>query len=170
MLYLILASLALTSAAVPTTNPSSATAVAVQASQGLSIDQVSTYLTSQGLNVGPVTQGPNPYFQVRDGEYLAFTVTFFSCQQQVCGDVQFGAGFSNPTTTLEVVNSWNKERRFTRAYYETAVAGREYGAALLQYDVVVTPTQGVEQLAAPLAIWRSQLPAFARHVGYFTSN
>ena len=145
-----------------------APAAAAPAPTGLPIAAVVDWLKAQGLTVGEVQGGDQPYVQIRESGDLAWTVTFNSCDHQVCGDLQFGAGFSNPQVTLDKVNAWNAERRFTKAFYEAPSSGRADGAAILQQDVVVLNGIGPSQLTDSVAIWRSLLPAFALHVGYFT--
>ena len=151
----------------PATAPAS---TPTAAATGLPVAAVVDWLKAQGLTVGEVQGGDAPYVQVRESADLAWTVTFNSCENQVCGDLQLGAGFSNPQVTLEKVNAWNAERRFTKAFYEAPSNGRADGAAILQQDVVLLNGIGPSQLTDSVAIWRSLLPAFALHVGYFVPN
>lgn len=137
---------------------------------GLPVAAVVDWLKAQGLTVGEVHGGNEPYLQVRESADLTWTVTFNSCENQICGDLQFGAGFSNPQVTLEKVNAWNAERRFAKAFYEAPSNGRADGAAIFQQDVVLLNGIGPSQLTDSVAIWRSLLPAFALHVGYFVES
>lgn len=137
---------------------------------GLPIPAVVEWLKAQGLEVGPLHEGATPYLQVRENQNLTWTLTFNGCEGQVCGDVQFGAGFANETVTPELVNRWNAERRFLKAFYEGPTAGRATGAAILQYDVILMQDAQVAQLADHLAVWREMLPVFALHVGYFVQD
>ncbi|MGO4408429.1 MULTISPECIES: YbjN domain-containing protein [unclassified Brevundimonas] len=135
---------------------------------GLPVAAVVDWLKTQGLSVGQVQGGTEPYVQVRESGDLAWTITFNSCENLVCGDLQFSAGFSNPQVTLDKVNGWNAERRFAKAFYEAPSAGRADGAAIFQQDVMLLNGIGPSQLTDSVAVWRSLLPAFALHVGYFT--
>lgn len=137
---------------------------------GLPIPAVVDWLKAQGLSVGEVQGGDSPYVQVRESADLAWTVTFNSCAGQVCGDLQFGAGFSNADVTLEKVNAWNSQRRFVKAFYEAPSGTRAEGAAIIQQDIVLLAGIGPSQLTDSVAIWRSLLPAFAFHVGYFVEG
>lgn len=165
--------LAATLAASPTTALSQAQAAPAPATAptapatGLPIPAVIDWLTAQGLSVGEVQGGDSPYVQVRENADLAWTVTFNSCTGQVCGDLQFGAGFSNADVTLDKVNAWNSQRRFAKAFYEAPSGTRAEGAAIIQQDIVLLAGIGPSQLTDSVAIWRSLLPAFALHVGYF---
>ena len=133
------------------------------------IAQIREYLIAQGLQVGEIQSGELPYVQVRDGEHLAYVISFFSCEENRCGDLQFSAGFSNPQVTLELVNRWNAERRFSKSYFEAPSAGRPNAAAMIQQDTFLF-NGGVAQIAPALSIWRSQLAQFALHVGYFVPD
>ena len=146
------------------------TPAAAPAATGLPVSAVIDWLKAQGLTVGEVQGGDQPYVQVHERADLAWTVTFNSCESQVCGDLQFGAGFSNPQVTLDKVNAWNAERRFAKAFYEAPSGGRADGAAIFQQDVIVLNGIGPSQLTDSVAIWRSLLPVFALHVGYFVPN
>ena len=153
-----------------TTAPAAQAPAAAPAPTGLPIAAVVDWLKAQGLAVGEVQGGDAPYVQVRERGDLTWTVTFNSCENQICGDLQFSAGFSNPQVTMDKVNAWNAERRFTKAFYEAASGERTNGAAIIQQDVVVLNGIGPSQLTDNLAIWRSLLPVFAQHIGYFTPN
>lgn len=137
---------------------------------GLPIAAVVDWLKAQGLSVGEVQGGDSPYVQVRESADLTWTVTFNSCAGQVCGDLQFGAGFSNPDVTIDKVNAWNGQRRFVKAFYEAPAGARTDGAAIIQQDVILLAGIGPSQLTDSLAVWRSLLPAFAFHVGYFVEG
>ena len=139
-----------------------APAAAAPAPTGLPIAAVVDWLKAQGLTVGEVQGGDQPYVQIRESGDLAWTVTFNSCDHQVCGDLQFGAGFSNPQVTLDKVNAWNRDNRYLKAFHTAA----ETPTATVQYDVVVLSGGGVEQLADPLAVWLQLLPKFAGEMGY----
>jgi hypothetical protein len=140
------------------------------APSGLPITSVIDWLKGQGLAVGPLSDGPNPYVQVQESEHLSWTLTFNACQAQICGDLQFATGFTNPQITPELVNRWNVERRFLKAFYQPPAGDRPDGAALVQYDVILLQDAQVSQLTDHLAVWREMLPLFALHVGYFVQE
>lgn len=134
------------------------------AQPGLTIADVSAWLTSKGGKVGPVQhEGGQTYIAVTDGP-LTWAVFFYGCANDRCGDLQFSASFSNPTITLETVNTWNRERRFLKAFYAPAANGGDPTAAV-QYDVLIQPG-GVDQLTDPTAVWVGTVSAFATAVGY----
>ncbi len=154
-------------AALLTAAPASALAQtpAASASQpGLTVAEVSAWLTAKGGQVGPVQQqGGQTFVTVTDGP-LTWAVFFYGCTNDRCGDIQFSASFSNPTITLDKVNDWNRERRFLKAFYAPAASGGDPTAAV-QYDVLVQPG-GVDQLTDPTSVWVGMVGAFATAVGY----
>ncbi|MFN3535961.1 MAG: YbjN domain-containing protein [Brevundimonas sp.] len=122
---------------------------------------VSGWLSSRNLTPELVIEGEDPFIRVPDGA-LTWLLFFYGCEADGCDSLQFGAGFTNPDITSDTVNSWNRDRRFLKAYFE---AGAE-GSAIVQYDVI--PTQGapMDHLGDHVDLWRSFLNAFAVHVGY----
>jgi hypothetical protein len=133
---------------------------------GLAIADIAAWLSSQGLQPGELQRGEPLHLRVRDGQ-LTWILAFYACEADVCGDMQFSAGFSNDGVTLAMVNDWNRERRFLKAYHEPPAAGAAAGAAVVQHDVIFSEGRGVEQLTDALAVWRTTLADFAVHVGYF---
>ena len=93
-------------------------------------------------------------------------LSFYSCQAEVCGDVQFSAVFANPSITPDMINQWNRDQRFLKAFYSPA-AGEAQPGGVVQYDVLLLGGQGAAQLNDALAVWLEMVAAFAVHVGYF---
>lgn len=142
-----------------------APAVAQTASQpGLAIADVGAWITSKGGEVQPVQrQGDEVWLTVRDGD-LTWLVFFYGCQNDVCADLQYSASFTNESITPELINDWNRDRRFLKAFHAPGAAG-EAPTAVVQYDLLVQPG-GVEQLNDATGVWVGLLVEFARHVGY----
>ncbi|MBA4803411.1 MAG: YbjN domain-containing protein [Brevundimonas sp.] len=137
---------------------------AAQTSQpGLPISEVSTWIASKGGEVQPVQrQGEDTWITVRDGA-LTWLVFFYGCQNDVCSDVQYSASFTNEAITPEILNVWNRDHRFLKAFHIPAEGGGI--TAVVQYDLLLQPG-GVEQLNDPTSVWVGLLEAFAREVGY----
>ncbi len=146
-----------------------APAVAQTAPQpGLAIADVAAWIASKGGDVQPVQrQGDEVWLTVRDGD-LTWLVFFYGCQNDVCADLQYSASFTNESITLQLINDWNRDRRFLKAFHAPGAAG-EAPAAVVQYDLLVQPG-GVEQLNDATGVWVGLLVEFARHVGYFASS
>lgn len=156
----ILAALTLTVAA-------PALAQTAPAQPGLAVADVSAWIASKGGEVQPVQRREGEtWLTVKDGN-LTWLVFFYSCTNDVCGDVQFAASFSNATVSLDMVNTWNRDHRFLKATFLPGAAGEE-PTALVQYDLLLVPG-GVDQLNDPVAVWVDMVAAFAQATGYFAA-
>lgn len=149
-------------AAVPAAVLQAAPAAPVQS--GLAISVVRDWLISVGATVSEVTREDDRIsITVTDGP-LTWLVFFNGCEADVCGDIQYMAAFSNPTITPDLVNQWNLEHRFLKAYFTPGAAA---GTAIVQYDVLLVNGAGINQLIDPTSVWVGLLPTFATHVGFF---
>ena len=128
---------------------------------GIAPQEVADWLT--GLELTPQLNDADgdAYIQV-EADGLAWTVSFFDCEAGRCGSLQYTAGFANETITPEMVNRWNLERRYLKAYYRA-----DGPTAVVQYDARIRPGDDIGQLADSLRQWAVLLPDFATHVGYF---
>lgn len=132
--------------------------------QGLAITAVRDWLISVGATVSEVNRAEGRVsLTVTDGP-MTWMIFFNGCEADVCGDIQYMAAFSNDTITAELVNGWNLEHRFLKAYYTPGTAA---GTAIVQFDVLLVNGVGVDQLIDPTSIWVGLLPTFATHVGFF---
>jgi len=132
---------------------------------GLRPSEVAEWIKSLGAEtVGPVqTLSGQTWFDVTDGG-LTWAVFFYACRWDTCEDVQFTADFAGEGLSEARASQWNRERRFLKAVWVPAGAdGRARMQA--QYDVVLSPGQGVGQLSEATAMWLDQLDDFAAHVG-----
>ena len=127
---------------------------------GVSPAAVVAWLNTQGAVAGAVQEEQGRKFVRVDADGLAWRLYFPSCQGDRCSDVQFTTGVANAAITPDLINGWNRDRRFLKAIYEVPT-GTAPASSVIQYDVLLN-TGGPEQLADHLAIWRSLLPEFAR--------
>lgn len=60
----------------------------------------------------------NPRIESRiDG--IRFNVIFYGCTENTnCGSVQFTSSWKKPGLSLEKINSWNRDKRFGKAYLD----------------------------------------------------
>lgn len=159
------AALAATPGAMPQTSYQAAPAAPAQA--GLAVTAVRDWLVSVGATVSEVNRAEGRIsVTVNDGP-MTWLVFFNGCEADVCGDIQYMAAFSNATITPELVNQWNLEHRFLKAYYTPGTTAGAAGTAIVQYDVLLVNGVGTEQLIDPTSVWVGVLPTFATHVGFF---
>ena len=131
---------------------------------GLTPGQVRDWLVSLGGEIDGIERdGGVVWVVVRDGG-LNWLVFFYNCQNDVCADVQFVSSFFSPTTTPELVNAWNRDQRFLKAYTDPRADGAGLDA-VATFDVILNEG-GVQQLVDPLSVWLEQLDRFATHIGY----
>tara|TARA_R110002167_G_scaffold46135_7_gene137969 strand:+ start:2768 stop:3328 length:561 start_codon:yes stop_codon:yes gene_type:complete len=142
-------------------------AAADPAAGGLSPTAVRDWLVGVGATVSEVTREDGRLsITITDGP-LTWLIFFNSCQGDVCGDIQYMAAFSNDTITLDLVNAWNLEQRFLKAYYTPGTTAGAAGTAIVQYDLLLVDGLGVDQLLDPTSVWVGLLPVFGTHVGFF---
>lgn len=147
--------------------PAPAAPAAPAAVPGLAITDIVAWLTQVGAQPSAIQrEGGQAYITVADGG-LTWILLFYNCTNDVCGDVQFNAVFSNPGITAEMMNRWNNERRFVKAYFSMGSDG--VPAATAQYDVILFPQLPASQLADHATIWSGLVHDFAVHVGFFAA-
>lgn len=162
-----LALAAVLAAAAPAAAVAAPAPVQTATDPGVSIEAVRAWLTSKGGEVSAINrQGGDTWISIADGP-LTWMIFFYGCQADVCGDIQYVASFSNPTITQQMVNDWNRDRRFLKAFYAPGEAGGN-ATAVVQYDVLIH-SGDVEQLTDPTALWLDLVAAFGATVGYFTA-
>ncbi|WP_298745725.1 YbjN domain-containing protein [uncultured Brevundimonas sp.] len=145
----------------------SAAAAQTATGPGVSIEAVRAWLISKGGDVSEVRrEAGETWISVSDGP-LNWVIFFYSCEAGVCGDLQYAASFSNPTITQAMINDWNRDRRFLKAFFTPAEAGGD-PTAVVQYDVLLHGAE-VEQLTDHTALWLDLVSAFGTTVGYFAT-
>lgn len=127
---------------------------------GLSPDAVAAWVRDKGGEVSETQRdGNETWLVVNDGQFT-WLIFFYSCQGDVCADIQYAASFSTPTMTADLMNRWNRERRFLKAYFEPS----DGGSGVVQYDVLLHAGDA-EQLAEPTIVWLNLLGEFAAFAG-----
>lgn len=165
--FATLAAAAVMTLAAPAAASAPPAPVQAAADPGVSPEAVRAWLISKGGEVSEVRkEGSETWLTVSDGP-LNWMVFFYSCETGVCGDIQYAASFSNATITQSMVNDWNRDHRFLKAFFSPGEAGRD-PTAVVQYDVLVH-SQDVEQLTDHTALWLDLAAAFGTTVGYFAS-
>lgn len=149
--------------------PLSAQARPQSVPEGLSVQAVTDWIASKGGAVGQVNRdGDDAWVMVEDGG-LNWAVFFYGCETGTCSDLQLAASFSNPAVTVDLINAWNRERRFLKAFHNPADAPGEDPRAVVQYDILLSGGDA-DQLNEPVVIWLDLLREFALHVGYFAPD
>jgi hypothetical protein len=146
---------------------STAPAPAQTAAPGVSIEAVRAWLASKGGDVSAINrQDGETWISINDAP-LSWMIFFYSCQADVCEDIQYAASFANPGVTQAMINDWNRDHRFLKAYFIPAADGRD-NTGVVQYDVL-TPSGDVEELTDHTALWLDLVTAFGVAVGYLAA-
>ncbi|SFC66657.1 YbjN domain-containing protein [Devosia psychrophila] len=92
---------------------------------------------------------------------LGYQIYFKNCTNNAaCEDLNFYAGFGGTKPTIAVINDWNRDKRFGRAYLDEV----QDAAVEMDLDLVkgVTP----DYLASQMGLWSLVVAEFSTHIGY----
>jgi hypothetical protein len=95
-------------------------------------------------------------------EGVTYQVYFMNCtDNQNCEDLNFYAGFLDNKQTLEVINAWNRDKRFGKAYLDSDLD------AVVEFDVNLEK-EGVtySNLDANFQLWTLILDQYTTYIGY----
>lgn len=122
---------------------------------------IKSILESQGWPATLISKaGDDPYIESnRNG--LKFLVLFMNCEENKnCKTLQYYMGFSDAKgVSIERLNSWNKDKRFARAYRDDA------GDPVLEMDVDLD-FAGIprENVGETLNTWASLMDSYREYV------
>ncbi|MEZ0348745.1 MAG: YbjN domain-containing protein [Thermus sp.] len=115
----------------------------------------------KGAEIPHERQGPGEYRLEMAGLKKVWLYLDF-CQEERCGVLSLSAGFSlEETPSLDLVNAWNRERRFSRAYVD------EEGDLWVESDLDLTGGVSLGAVTAFLRLFAQEiLPDFMDHIGF----
>jgi hypothetical protein len=94
-------------------------------------------------------------------EGVTYQVFFMNCTNNTnCEDLNFYAGFLDNKQTLEVINAWNRDKRFGKAYLDADLD------AVVEYDVNLERGVTRENLDAAFNLWTLILDQYTTYIGY----
>jgi hypothetical protein len=92
---------------------------------------------------------------------ITYQVYFRNCTDNTdCEDLNFYLGFLDLKPSLEVINDWNYNKRFSRAYLDPDKD------ACVEMDIDMVKGVSAEYLDSQFSLWNLILTQFAEHVGY----
>ena len=116
-------------------------------------EQLGTATLSAQPNGDPVING-----KIGD---LGYQIYFKNCTATAaCEDLNFYVGFGDTKPTLEVINDWNRDKRFGRAYLD------EVQDAVIEMDLDLVKGVTPEYLASQMGLWSLVVAEFSTHIGY----
>jgi hypothetical protein len=91
---------------------------------------------------------------------IPYRLRFRNCTEQtICQDMNFRVGFLIKPNA-EIINSWNKEKRFSKAYLD------DDKDAIIEWDVVISGGISSQSLEKTFSYWRLTLSQFTKHIGF----
>ena len=92
---------------------------------------------------------------------VSYQVYFRNCtDNKNCEDLNFYLGFLDIKPTLEEINDWNYNKRFSRAYID------QDDDACVEMDLDMVEGVTAEYLDSQFGLWAMVVKQFAEHVGY----
>lgn len=92
---------------------------------------------------------------------ISYQVYFRNCTNgENCEDLNFYLGFLDIKPGLEVINDWNYNRRFSRAYLD------QDQDACVEMDLDLVEGVTAEYLDSQFGLWNMVVEQFSEHVGY----
>lgn len=127
---------------------------------GVTVEEMVRFLQNKGFKA-EVKTGTSGRYIASASSGVNFDVYFYDCRGSRCASVQFSSGFDLTNgTTLSVVNSWNREKRYLKAYMDSE------NDPYVQYDANTSPARTWEGLADDFGVWTSTLPMFTQHINW----
>lgn len=92
---------------------------------------------------------------------ITYQIYFRNCTNNTnCEDLNFYLGFLDLKPTLEQINDWNYNKRFSRAYLD------QDQDACVEMDIDLVAGVTAEYLDSQFGIWNMVVTQFSDHVGY----
>ena len=90
-----------------------------------------------------------------------FVVTFYGCTaNRDCDTVTFYAGWTGSKATVQQINAWNRDKRFSRAYID------KDGDPVIEFDVNLDDGGMSQALFIDnVQFWEAAIGSFTKHVG-----
>jgi len=132
---------------------------------GITRDEMAAYLKAHGFPATNAYESGNEHNILKttiDGVNL--DVYFLDCQTDDkgrCGSVQFAASWAVSSPDLELVNSWNREKRFMRAYLTTTKS-----TLWAEYEMMIAPNGSTALLDKNVDMWRSLTKSLKAHFNF----
>jgi len=92
---------------------------------------------------------------------VPYEIYFMNCTDNAdCEDVNFYAGFLDLKPDMDVINAWNRDKRFGKAYLD------QDGDAVVEMDVNLEHGVTSDNMDAAFAVWQLVVDQYSKHIGY----
>lgn len=128
---------------------------------GADLQTISGIISAEGYKAKVSTEDGGPHI-ISESSGSPFAVIMMGCtENRNCTTVQFYAGFTKKGVSLEVINKWNAEKRFGRAYLDDA------GDPVIEMDLNLDEG-GVARanFVDNLGVWVELMAAFKDHIDW----
>lgn len=126
---------------------------------GVTAQEVAEALQAKGYKaeIGRDQTGDPMITSAMEGS--GFRVMFYDCENDRCAAIQFATAFDlDEGMDLSRINTWNRERRFGRAYLDDEMD------PFIEYDVDLEVGATTEAIENAVAVWEAVAPAFMKHI------
>jgi hypothetical protein len=134
-------------------------------SAGITRDEMAAYLTSKGYPATSAFESGNNHRILKttiDG--VDVDVYFLDCETDDagrCASIQLASSWSMSSPDIEKVNSWNRLKRFMRAYLTESKT-----TMWAEYDMFIAPDGSTDLLDRNLTMWRALNKGLKAHFGF----
>ena len=140
-----------------------ATAVSAQAQtvvDGSQIDEIVNIARGYGSATLETQTNGDPKITGKI-EGVTYQVFFMNCTDNTaCEDLNFYAGFLDNKQTLDVINAWNRDKRFGKAYLDSDLD------AVVEFDVNLEHGVTRDNLDAAFSLWSLILDQYTTYIGH----
>jgi hypothetical protein len=140
-----------------------ATAVSAQAQtviDGSQIDEIVNIARGYGSATLETQSNGDPKITGKI-EGVTYQVFFMNCTNNTaCEDLNFYAGFLDNKQTLDVINAWNRDKRFGKAYLDSDLD------AVVEFDLNLEHGVTRDNLDAAFSLWSLILDQYTTYIGY----
>jgi hypothetical protein len=162
-LLVLLAACAPTVSQTPTVAQGQTRVQVPQVVTSLTAEEMEAILRAAGYRYERLQQGQQGQvvvFALRMGNFLAF-LGLVDCKGGRCESLQILTPFpTRNRPTLERINAWNREKRFSRAYLD------QDGNPVLEWDLGLGEGVTLETVVSFLRIFEANLSQFATWIGF----
>jgi hypothetical protein len=137
----------------------SSPAIAQDMISGGDTEAILEVVRAKGSGTLAKQQNGNPRIVGRiDG--VQYHIYFMGCDGGTCEDVNFYAGFGGNKPPLDLINEWNRDKRFGNAYLDADLD------AVIELDVNLETPVSREYFASMLDVWVLLLSQFTEFIGH----
>jgi Putative bacterial sensory transduction regulator len=93
---------------------------------------------------------------------VTYTVYFMNCSDagKDCEDLNFYSGFADNKPTMDLINAWNRDKRFGKAYLDSDLD------AVVEFDLNLEHGVTRDNVDAAFELWSLILDQYTTYIGY----